>query len=796
MPPPADLFSTPRPTVRGRFARVVLERGIDQPDGLTYAIPSDLADLAPGDRVSAPLGRSDRPARGLVLDLIDHADIEPARLKILTARAPGPRFPPELLRLASWMAGYYCCPIGMVLGAMMPAAVKKNVGRVSRRGVRPSAHSPEDLGVRDLPPSARKAWDLITSLDRGVFPLDARALADRLGLRTTAAIGRLLRAGMLEEVQMTGVRARTAREGWEADIAADRPRELTPDQDRAVRAVSDSLGTFAPLLLYGVTGSGKTEVYLQVLERVLARGQAAIVLVPEISLTPQTAGRFIARFGRDKVAVLHSGLTAAERHREWDRAARAGDPPEQGGGARIVVGARSAVFAPFPEGMLGLVVVDEEHDHSYKQDQLPRYHARDVALRRAQLAGFPVLMGSATPSLESWHNALSATQGGAGRFRLLELTGRVAGGRLPPVYVVDMAEERRRRTEDRRGLHALGPTLEQALAHTLADGEGQAILLLNRRGYASYIMCPDSRCGWLLTCDDCDVTMVYHREGSSGGPGQGHGVVRCHHCLAEKKLPEVCPVCGKRVNTFGFGTQRLEEELGRKFPLLSAGASMLRLDSDSMRSARDYFDALDRFRRGDVRLLLGTQMIAKGLDFPHVRLIGVINADTALALPDFRAAERTFQLVAQVAGRAGRSEASADAARVIVQTFNPAEPSITLAAAHDFPGFAARELAIRAAHGLPPIGRMARLVFRDRQEAKAVAAAGRAAEALAAAPGVRLKGPAPAPFSRIAGHFRVSLELFADSAGPIQRALTDLRNRHMVKSDAHTAVDVDPVQLL
>jgi len=509
----------------------------------------------------------------------------------------------------------------------------------------------------------------------------------------------------------------------------------------------------------------------------------------------------------------------------------------------VVVGARSAIFAPLDS--LGLIVVDEEHDSSYKQDQLPRYHARDVAVKRAQLLGCSVVLGSATPSLESYANAggrtaptvrttatampASASAGGlrlaggpapaaASKYTLHTLRTRATGAPMPKVEIVDLALERKLRAKDGgwrdSHLHLLGPTLERALGETLTRG-GQAMLLLNRRGYANYIACPDQRCGWVKHCDDCDATMVYHLLfDRASGSSRDAGFVRCHHCLAEHLLPRTCPVCSKKINTFGLGTQRVEEELERKLAhthglRASPGpagepVTMLRVDSDTMSTARDYFDALDRFARGEVRLLLGTQMIAKGLDFPNVQLVGVINADTALNLPDFRATERTFQLVSQVAGRAGREKVGDGAGRVIVQTMEPQAPSIRLAASHDYEAFASIELAVRSRAGLPPSGRMARIVCRDIDHLKAEAAAttvrarldAAGTELGAKAGRLMIRGPMPCPISRIARHYRFSVELVAQSRGVVQALLGRLREQGLLKSDAHTAVDVDPVAML
>jgi len=777
----------------------VLERGIDQPDGLTYSIPQNLADLEPGERVRAPLGRGNAPAEGYIVEILtsetELGGLAPGKIKALLGRSSKAkdtskgRFPQVLMQLAVWMAQYYCCPIGMVIGAMVPAAVKRQTGAVEVKLLQPVADA--DRPEIKLTKGSRQVWDGILGLDLGDFPMPTKDLAARLRLRTVAPLQRLVRAGLLIESVRDGIRSSDGPK-WEPTAGEAIPHELSEDQRRAVEGISARLGEFRPHLLRGVTGSGKTEVYLQVLSRVIDRGESAIVLVPEISLTPQTAGRFLARFGGAQgglVSVMHSGLSASQRNRAWSRVAS--------GEARIVVGARSAVFAPIA-GKLGLIIVDEEHDGSYKQDQLPRYHGRDVALRRGQLEGCPVILGSATPSLESWHNALPKDAGGAGRFELHELPRRVGGGVMPKVEILDMVEEERRREPQDRRLSSIGPTLRDAIRETL-KGTGQIILLLNRRGYASYIHCPDQSCGWYMTCKHCDVTAVHHRLANRGHGESGGNIVRCHHCLAEQKLPTVCPACAKRVSTFGFGTQRVEEELERLFSTMRSGETMLRLDSDSMNRVGAYFSALDRFRRGEVRMLLGTQMIAKGLDFPNVELIGVINADTALAMPDFRAEERTFQLISQVAGRAGRGVQSGGRSRVLVQTFNPGAPSIGFAAKHDYTGFAMRELVMRRETGLPPIGRMVRIVCRDVDAGKAE---GRAREVVVAIRGlagieaVRVKGPMACPIARIGDHYRFGIELLAGSAGPLQMVLAELRTLGLVRSDAKTAVDVDPVVMV
>jgi primosomal protein N' (replication factor Y) len=772
-----DLLGQPVPEV---FARIAVERGIDRyPDGLTYGVPDDLSDLAEGDRVVVPLGRGDTPTPGYVIEILTHADAPPDRIKLIDHRDEhGVRLPGSLMGLARWVSSYYCTPIGMTLASMLPAAVKHGVGTVRKQMIDLGAPLPlptPEKPAPKLPPKQRAVLEYLAGLDAAARPVEIRALADAAGLKTVGPIKKLLEAGFVESVHRTSIEA-----AWEKQaVDTFTPDVLSPAQLKVMADLIPRLEAgFSTHLLFGVTGSGKTEIYIRLMERVLAAGRTAIMLVPEISLTPQTAGRLIGRFRKRRIAILHSGLTAAQRNQQWSLA--------MSGEADIVLGARSAIFAPLPDENLGLIIVDEEHDGSYKQDQAPRYHGRDVAIRRAQRAGCPVLLGSATPSLESWHNAT-----GRGVYHLHQLPQRVPGVRLPRVHVVDFAAERRKRTDKR--VHLLGPVLEEAVGRTLASG-AQALLLLNRRGYANYIACPDQRCGWVMTCDHCDVTMVHHKHGSlpSGG------FVRCHHCDAEQRLPKVCPDCGRKISTFGLGTQRVEEELARKFPQLDAPGAMARVDSDTMRSAKDFHDVLGRFGDGSIRVLVGTQMIAKGLHYPNVRLVGVINADTAINLPDFRATERTFQLVSQVAGRSGRGEGPDGSGVVIVQSFHTQTPAIQLAAAHDYPSFARREIEERKACGLPPTTRMARIVVRDEDHVRAFEGAKRASEGLRGLAGasIRVRGPAPCPISRIAGYHRQQVEILAATAKELQELLTSARNRGIIAAGSGMAIDVDPIALL
>lgn len=779
--PDQTLFeSNDAPKSGGFFARVVVERGLEGgpgESGLTYRCVEG-EPPALGERVQVPLGRSGKLAGGVVVctggeELLEGFDA--SRVKVIAKRT-GSVVPPGLLDLATWMASYYVCPLGMVLASVVPSAVKHQTGARVVELVRVSPGAERDPGVA-LKPAARRAWERVLERKAAESPIVLSSLVALVEAKSARPIRELIEAKLLMVERAERVEARAL-----ASLGAtspETPLSLTDAQRGVVAGVGASLDRFGVHLLRGVTGSGKTEVYLRLIERVLDAGKSAIVLVPEISLTPQTAGRFTRRFPGGIVAVLHSGLTPAQRHREWARTS--------GGEARVVVGARSAIFAPLSN--LGLIVVDEEHDSSYKQDQLPRYNARDVAIKRAQLSACPAVLGSATPSLESWANAAG------GRSTLWELPSRVVGV-LPPVTIVDMREERRRRRADPAGeagrLHLLGPTLELALEETLHAG-GQAILLLNRRGLAQRLACRSSTCGFVLGCDQCDANLVLHKAAAS----PGGTLVRCHHCLGELKVPVLCPACGDRISVLGGGTQRLEDELTRKFASMGIeeGRTMLRLDSDTMRSAGDYFAALDRFGRGEIRVMLGTQMIAKGLDFPNVRLVGVVDADTALSIPDFRAGERTFQLVSQVAGRAGRG---AHAGRVVVQTYCPDDPAVALAAMHDYRAFAHQELESRVRAGLPPATRMARIVCRDADATRASARAREIGGALRrlGEGRVRVDGPFVCTLSRVAGFHRQGIDIVGDRAGAVQDVLARARSEGWIKSDAATAIDVDPVALL
>jgi primosomal protein N' (replication factor Y) (superfamily II helicase) len=773
-----------------RFARVAIERGLDRMGGLTYLIGEEIKNvIVVGQRVVVPVGRGNTATSGIVIetggpDLLDGYD--PRKVKAIQ-EVSSTILPESLVELAKWMSVYYMCPIGMVFGSIIPAAVKAQTGRRTRKMIARNSNPDSSDGVESLTPKAREAWELIKTMKDVDFPIEPKLLAVRTGLRSASAINRLVDAGLLERLEIEVIHAPKAFELLDAGESGT--HRLTETQQSVVDGVSETFDRFTPHLLHGVTGSGKTEVYIKLIERVLESGKQAIVLVPEIALTPQTAGRFVHCFSHAGVAVLHSGLTKSTRNQQWAAAAS--------GEARVVVGARSAVFAPLQE--TGLIIVDEEHDGSYKQDQLPRYNARDAAVKRAQVEKCPVVLGSATPSLESWANAR------AERYTLWSMPQRVGRGRMPKVTIVNMAMDQERIKAPKKSGSATqgGPQFDYTIGRTLSeelgnalDSGGQVIFLLNRRGFASVVVSSDKKCGWKLECDQCDSTMVVHR-GSVRQQG-GRRFVRCHHCQSEQLIPKQCPMTGKPLIELGAGTQRIEDEIidrfGERYGLV-LGESFERVDADTMKHAKDYFDVLDRFSRGELKVLLGTQMISKGLDFPNVSLVGVLSADTALYLPDFRAEERTYQLVSQVAGRAGRGDREG---KVLVQTLNPGSAAITRASKHDYVGFANDELQARRIANLPPICRMVRIVVRDEINEKAHANALKIADQLRGFGDERIRvvGPMPCSISRIANRYRFEIEMTCVAPKPMQSAMASLREQGLLKSDNHVAIDVDPIWLM
>ena len=742
-----------------RYAEVVLPVPVSR--AYTYQIPDALTDrVVPGARVVVPV------RRGKVVGIVTAVSDQPSAVSDIKPISAAPDAEPALssalLRLGRWMSDYYGAPLGLALRAILPGplwsvARPEGPGEAAER-VLVITGRVESLLERERAfkraPKRRAAYEAVEALG-GSAPLSH--LVDRLNLSASAIDG-LVRQGLARVDRVAQTRDPFA------GLSSPPPPTLTGDQKRVVAAIEGtSPGT--PVLIHGVTGSGKTLVYLDLLRGVVASGQGAILLVPEIALTPQTVARVRGVFG-DQVAVLHSGLSDGERADAW-RALRRGE-------RRVAVGPRSAVFAPVQR--LGAIVVDEEHDPSYKQGSAPRYHARDAAIERARLedgGGARVILGSATPSLET------LDLGAQGRIVIFALPERIGARPLPPVEVIDLKTASR---VPEAGVIPWTEALDGAVGGALSRGE-QAILLLNRRGFATFVQCP--ACGDVRACPNCAIALTVHQTPAG---------MRCHYCGHEEPVPEKCRVCGNATQRLrGLGTQQLEHFVAARFP----AARIARMDLDTTSTKWAHHRILERVAHGEVDILLGTQMIAKGLDFPNVTVVGVVDADTGLHFPDFRAAERTFQLVAQVAGRAGRGPRGG---RVFVQTRSPDHHAIRAAAAHSVEAFAEAELPLRTPPNpaYPPRVGLVRFVASGLDQARTAALAERVAAWLRRAGTERLEGaltvlgPAPCPITRLRGLWRWHVLVKAAEARALGRVVRAWR----AKSHRAVTVDRDPVSLL
>lgn len=729
----------------------------DPPFGpFDYLVPPRFSQTAAlGKRLQIPFGRGNRMISGYCTDV---GFRPPGRRKLKEIRGvvdERPLFNERLLRLMQWISSYYLTPLGQTIQGVIPAGVRGQAGTREYTFLKVPANIAAQLSQLKL---TAKQRDVLTILAGSKTPLTAPQLASAAHC-TTSPINTLKKKGLI----VAEVRRMETTDHELPATKIESPLTLNGDQQKAMNATLAAVRSnkHETILIHGVTGSGKTEVYLQTIQEVISYGRQAIVLVPEISLTPQTRKRFQARF--ERVAVLHSHLSPPERHWHWRRIAE--------GRAQVVVGARSAVFAPTPN--LGLIILDEEHDASFKQDTAPRYHARDVAIFRAKQENVPLLLGSATPSLESWQQTKT------GNFRLIQMPSRVLDRPLPDVSMLDLRAD----FENRLSRGAISRQLQNAMREALG-GDGQVILLLNRRGYSTTIQC--HACGNVETCEACDIALTFHREGDRAV---------CHYCDYETTAPNKCGDCGfDGIRYGGLGTQRLEAEINARFP----GVPCLRMDSDSMKKPGSHEQALDRFRKGEIKILVGTQMIAKGLDFPNVTLVGVVNADTALHFPDFRAAERTFQLVTQVAGRTGRGERGG---RVLVQTFTPDHPALIAAARHDFESFADLELPSREEFQYPPCAKMIRLIIRSPSDTAAEhfsEALGDALRETAESESLeaRILGPAAAPIAKLRGNFRYHCLLQADDGEKLREIVNRVGDTIQTPDDVQWVIDVDPLSML
>jgi len=731
---------------------------------LHYRVAEELReDVAVGSLVRVPVGRTMK--LGIVGEVGLPTDFPVEKLKtIAQVLHPFPALSEELLRLARWMAAYYACGVDEVIETMLPAAVR-NGATVKHEKSLAVARVLSTEEVAEMEKRAPQQAKLYRFLAQQFRPQKKGLVLTRLGVAAATAAA-LVKRGVLREEIRRVERVAYGDDFAAGELVAAQPHALNAEQAAAVAALDASLaeGKFGVTLLHGVTGSGKTEVYLRAIDAALKAGGGVIFLVPEVALTPQTVARLRSRLEAiapgHRCVVWHSHLSEGERFDGWLALAT--------GEARVVVGARSAVFAPAQN--LRLIVVDEEHEPAYKQDETPRYHGRDVAVMRAKLNGAVCLLGSATPSLESFVNVE------AGKYRLLQLTQRVDARQLPKIEVVDLRIEAMRQ----RSFTTLSRKLVDAMQARFERKE-QTILFINRRGYSSSMLC--TKCGHVEECPHCSITMTYHRADE---------MLRCHLCGHQRGAPSRCPKCAAPdIRWKGLGTQRVEEAVRRVLPR----ARIERMDTDAMSKKNRFREVLAQFRAGKIDVLVGTQMIAKGLDFPNVTLVGLVDADMSMHIPDFRANERTFQLLVQVAGRAGRGDRAGE---VIVQTFTPQAEPIQFSRHADFAGFAASELAIRKAYHYPPYRHLIHHVFRGPNPDKLKFFAEQWARLVEKEVGerVELKGPAAAPIEKIKDEYRWQLWYLTNGVTKVVPELARLRAEFAWPEDMVQVMDVDPMNLM
>lgn len=724
----------------------------------SYLIPEGLS-VQPGQRVRIRL--RNRPAIGTIISLeeLDTSTLNYQLRPFEGVVAEEPFLTSGLMKLANWISEFYVAPVETVIRSMLPKPSRGEREKRKTEKVVSLQEGSQKEGSRK--PTEKQQEVLSYLLENGDTAL--AKLTGELGF-SRSSVQSLEKNGRVSVSERIVTRDPTR----DVEYVKSDPLDLNEEQQVVLTEIQDCLQKSdedeptKPILLHGVTGSGKTEVYLQAIQETIEKGRGAIVLVPEISLTPQTADRFKQRFAdiQDQVAILHSNLSEGERHDEWRKVL------EQK--ARIVIGARSAIFSPIKN--LGLIVVDEEHENSYKQDIVPRYQARDIAVVRASLEKCPVILASATPSLESWNNSLN------GKYSLSTMRNRVDDQKLPLIRVVDMRVESKKM---QAGPAILSTQLRESMEKRLSDGE-QTILFLNRRGFARSMLCQE--CGYVANCRHCSTTMTLHREDDR---------LICHICGFSQLPPTRCPECSSRsIVNAGYGTERAEEVLKKVF----SSARISRVDTDSMRRKNQLRDTLNAFRAKKIDILIGTQMIAKGLHFPNVTLVGILNADVGLHIPDFRAGERTFQLLTQVAGRAGRGELEGE---VVVQTYTPHHPAIQHARHHDFEGFAEQELQMRMAFGHPPFRRLVlitvRSVHKERAEFSLKTLHARLKRALP--DGMELTEPLPSPLVKSHDQWRFQLILKGSNPRAMIRHLRGVIADLTFPSDVIVTYDVDPYSM-
>ena len=737
------------------IAKVVINLSLDRE--FDYLVPSHLADkVRVGSRVRVPFGKGNSSRIGYVVGFKSHSSF--SGLKELT-EVIGDRaqIPDKLVDLAQWMAEYYCCAKEQAVRTVLPGVVRS--GKIKHKKQQYAVIESEEKVAKELPQlekRAKKQAAILRALARRGNSARLSAL-----LRETDTTRNVIKS--LEEKELIRLENRVVqRDPFEDDdILPSSALTLTVEQKNAMELVRKSLDSDNPdsILLYGVTGSGKTEIYLQAIDCCLERQQEAIVLVPEISLTQQTIERFRSRFG-NTVSVMHSGLSDGERFDEWMKIHQ--------GETKIAVGARSALFAPFRN--LGLIVVDEEHENTYKQDENPRYNARDVSVVRGKREKATVILGSATPSTESYYN----TQ--INKYKLATLQQRVDNRKMPHMEIVDMRAEAALRGQ----AQIFSRRLTDLIKHRLEAGE-QTLIFLNRRGYATQMMC--TQCGYVARCEECSVTYTYHRQAN---------LLMCHLCGTVMEAYKQCPQCkDPNIRYSGLGTEKVEAIAHKLFPQ----ARIARMDSDTMTAKNAYRKTLNAVRQGRINILIGTQMIAKGLHFPNVTLVGIVFADLGLHLPDFRAGERTFQLLTQVAGRSGRGEVPG---HVIVQSYTPFHPALQYAVSHDYNGFINEELEQRKALSFPPVTHAVLVHFRGDSEMKVYEAAEHfVKKSKPVLPDdVELAGPMPSPITKIRSKFRYQIMLRTKNITRLTKKLRPIILNTNKSKEVEIFADVDPQSLL
>ena len=743
-----------------KYAEVIVDVSARQVNKIFhYLIPSEISDLVrAGSKVSVPFGP--RHVEGYVVGFTETSEVE--KLKAIK-RVIGkePMLGPDLLELARWIANTYYCSLIDALNCIVPTFAQK--AKVKLEAMIKLAKNPEEIKKYIVLLREKRAFKQAEVLELALKhpALSAKKITVMAGT-TMVTVNSLLKKGLLSLEDRQLYRNPYA----EGKFKPSFPMLPTVEQAKALKELTclQNEDKSAVALIHGVTGSGKTEIYLQLIQKVLEQGRQVIVLVPEISLTPQMVERFKARFGA-QVAVLHSRLSEGERFDEWSKI-------KEENKVNIVVGARSAIFAPFNK--LGLVIIDEEHESTYKQEDNPKYHAREVAIKRAELVDAMVVLGTATPSIESYYKAT------LGEYKLITLKERVENRPLPTVIVKDLREEL---SEGHKSIFSR--TLIEKIKDRLEKQE-QIILFLNRRGYSTFVMCRE--CGLVLKCPACSIPLTYHANDNS---------LKCHYCDFKAKTPKICPKCSSRyIKFFGIGTQKIEEEFNNSFP----SVQVVRMDVDTTGRKGSHERILDSFKNREAQVLIGTQMIAKGLDFPNVTLVGVITSDTSLNLPDFRAAERTFQLITQVAGRAGRDIKPGE---VVIQTYNPEHYSIMAASEQDYLGFYLQEIKVREQLSYPPFSKLVRLVISHPEEEIAINQANLLGviyrTIIRQTQGVELLGPAPAPVEKLRNKYRWQIVL----KGAEQQQLMTVLDKGFMEYNqiapgirATISIDVDPQSLL